>query len=452
MPEQPTTALQTAAAAQDSAETQLPPALQEFGSTGLSRSGGRITEEFLTELVGSRGARTYREIGENDPVGSAMTFSLSRLICRLPWSIEPPENPDAEELRATRLCQEAFEDMETPWSNVIEDIASMGTYGWSLLEQNFKIRGGPDEEEDWRRSNYTDGLVGWKSFRIRAQDTLVQWEFDEKGNLLGMQQMDPSQGGMRTIPLKKALLFRTTTARDNPEGRSLLRGAYRSWFYKKRIEEYEAMGIERDLAGLPKATLPMDYFAPNADDGMKRTVAAMKELVTSIRNDASGGLVLPVAYDTHGNKLIDVELMSSAGAKQIDTNAIIKRKSEEMAMSIIMDFLMLGHQNVGSFALGTAKIDLWQMSIDALARGIAETFRDYAIRLLLRINRIQVRRLPVLAYGDVANQDLGTLGSFLTSMVDASLLTPGPELEKFVRDAAKLPADETLPFDDAPTQ
>ena len=31
----------------------------------------------------------------------------------------------------------------------------------------------------------------------------------------------------------------------------MLRNSYRSWYYKKRLEEFESVGVERDLAGLP---------------------------------------------------------------------------------------------------------------------------------------------------------------------------------------------------------
>ena len=53
--------------------------------------------------------------------------------------------------------------------------------------------------------------------------------------------------------MEKCLLFRTQTHKNNPEGRSILRNAYRSWYFKKRIEEIEGVGIERDLAGIPIA-------------------------------------------------------------------------------------------------------------------------------------------------------------------------------------------------------
>jgi hypothetical protein len=63
------------------------------------------------------------------------------------------------------------------------------------------------------------------------------------------------------IPIEKMLLFRTTVQRNNPEGRSMLRTAYRPWRNKKRIEEIEGVGIERDLAGLPMARIPGKFFS-----------------------------------------------------------------------------------------------------------------------------------------------------------------------------------------------
>lgn len=453
MPDPTIQQLQTAAAAQDRSEESAPLAYREIGSSGLKRLGGVITEEYLPELQGPRGIRIFTEMSTNDPIASAMSFSLAQLLKRLPWDIVAPENATPEESAATDFVQSCWEDMDVPWSNVIEDILSEVVYGWSFLETCYKLRMGPDATQDWQRSVFSDGKIGWKSFRIRAQDTLVQWIYDQKGNLLAMEQLDPNGGGLRTIPLAKALLFRTTTVKDNPEGRSLLRGAYRPWYFKKRIEEYEAIGVERDLAGLPVVRMAPDYFSPTAPPELQRTRQIMEDLVAQVRNDTTSGLVIPVAYDEKGNKLIDFELAASPGQKAFDTNAIINRKNQEMAMSILMDFLMLGHEGIGSFALGTAKIDLWTTSIDAVASGIAQTFQQYAIKPLLRANRIPVTRAPVLSYGDVANEDLGTLADFLERMVNAGLLTPSPEMETYVREAANLPPVEEQPYGVAtPTQ
>ena len=85
-------------------------------------------------------------------------------------------------------------------------------------------------------SKYDDGLIGWRKLPIRSQDSLYQWEYDDEDNLIGMTQMPPPNFGLYTIPLEKAIHFRTRSRKGNPEGRSILRNAYRSWYFKKGIQ------------------------------------------------------------------------------------------------------------------------------------------------------------------------------------------------------------------------
>jgi hypothetical protein len=424
--------------------------MQEFGSTGLRRTGGQISEEYLLDLRGINGVKKFQEMYDNDPIAGGMIFAITRILGRLPWEVKGDDGTDPI---VTAFVQSAFEDMETPWSQVLEDALSLCTYGWSFMEMNLKMRGGPDAPNPWQVSKFTDNRLGWRSMRIRSQDTLVQWEFSENGDLLGMTQLDPNGGGIHTIPLGKALLFRTTTFKDNPEGRSLLRSAYRPWWYKKRIEDFEGIGVERDLAGLPVATLPPEYFSPSATPDQKTTLRVMQQLVTDIRQDANGGVVMPVQYDNAGHKLVSLELLNSQGTKNFDTNAIIQRKSNEMAMSILMDFMMMGHTDTGSFALGTAKIDLWTMAVEAVAKSIADTFNKFAIEKLLKWNKMSVDNPPKLVFGEVSNVDLNELGTFIQKMVQSGALVPDPELLKFVREIAKIPESE-IPagFDVNPTQ
>jgi hypothetical protein len=111
----------------------------------------------------------------------------------------------------------------------------------------------PHQKDGKTRSKYTDGKIGWRKMPIRSQETLQRWVFDESGGNMGMVQLAPPKYETTFLPIEKCLLFRSTTIKNNPEGRSFLRNAYRPWFYKKRLEEIEGIGIERDLAGLPVA-------------------------------------------------------------------------------------------------------------------------------------------------------------------------------------------------------
>lgn len=139
------------------------------------------------------------------------------------------------------------------------------TFGWSFHEIVYKRRAG-NSRDPRLNSKYTDGLIGWQKLPIRSQETLFRWEYDDHDNLTGMTQLPPPKYVMATIPIDKALHFRTKSRKNNPEGRSILRSAYRAWYFKRRIQEIEGVGIERDLAGLPTLTAPPGVDIWNTDD------------------------------------------------------------------------------------------------------------------------------------------------------------------------------------------
>ena len=183
---------------------------KEIGRTGQRRYGGNIYEEFLRELRGKRGIAVY-------------------------WNVEPGGDT-AKDKEAAEFVKSCMDDMQDTWIDTISEILSFLTYGWSFHEIVYKRRMGHTRDKR-TRSKYNDGLIGWKKLPIRAQETLYQWEYDNEDNLLGMTQNPPPDYGMFTIPMEKALLFRTKSRKNNPEGRSILRTAYRSWYFKRRIQE-----------------------------------------------------------------------------------------------------------------------------------------------------------------------------------------------------------------------
>jgi peptide/nickel transport system substrate-binding protein len=157
---------------------------------------------------------------------------------------------------------------------------SMLIFGFSYHEIVYKYRKG-DSKDPTKKSKHNDGRIGWRKMPIRAQETLFRWEIDIDGGIQAMVQTDPSTGGTYIIPIEKSLLFRTSSQKNNPEGRSILRNAYRPWYFKRRIEEIEAIGIERDLAGLPVAYLPPEYLSSTASPEQVSVLNAIKEIVGS---------------------------------------------------------------------------------------------------------------------------------------------------------------------------
>ncbi len=422
------------------------PDLDELGTTGLKRTSGFINEEFLTRLRGIQGVKTYREMADNDPVIGAIVYAIEKVITRLEWRVDPYKDDsvdgdiDQADIETAEFVESCLNDMSDSWDATLTEVLSMIVYGWSYHEIVYKRRVGPDQKDPRKRSKFTDNKIGWRKWAIRGQETLYLWNFDDDGGIQGMQQVDPYTGhGRVDIPIQKSLLFRTTSAKNNPEGRSLLRNTYRPWTFKRRIEEIEAIGIERDLAGLPIAYVPPEYLSSTATPDMQLILAAMKEIVTSIKRNENEGIIFPQIYDDSGKPLFDLKLLSSGGTRQFDTDKVITRLDQRIAMSVLSDFILLGNDRVGSFALGATKMDLWSMSVDSIAKTIADTINQHAIPRLLRLNGIKADRSPSVAYSEVSHVDLAELADYVSKMTTAGVFSPDPSLEDHLRELAGLP-------------
>ncbi len=415
---------------------------KEIGRVGQRRYGGTIYEEFLPKLRGKRGIEVYSEMADNDDVVGAILFAIEMLVRQAAWNVEPG-GCTAEDKKAAEFVESCMSDMQDTWIDTVSEILSFLTYGWSFHEIVYKRRMGKTKDRR-TRSKYDDGLIGWQKLPIRAQETLYQWEYDDEDNLLGMTQMPPPDYGTFTIPVEKALLFRTKSRKNNPEGRSILRNAYRPWYFKRRIQEIEGIGIERDLAGLPVLHAPegLDLW-----DNSKESVeirSSLEELVRNIRRDEMEGVVLPHGYE--------LELLSSGGNRQFDTNVTIDRYDTRIAMTVLADFIFLGHQQTGSFALSSDKTELFSVAIGAFLDIICQTFNSQGIPALIDINGQHFAKItdyPKMTHGDIEDADITKVAAFIKDMTGIGVLVPDDGLEDYVRQVGHLPerTSDTREFD-----
>jgi phage gp29-like protein len=418
------------------------PDLNELGTSGLRRSGGFVHEEFLNQLRGRRGFLVYREMADNDPVIGSILYAIEKVVLRLEWRIDPfDDSPEAEEIR--NFIDECMEDMSDTWDQTLASILSMLVYGFSFHEIVYKIRKG-DSKDPKYNSKHADGKIGWRKFAIRSQESLNNWMMDPEGGIQGYRQIDPAGGGFREIPIDKGLLFRTNVNKNNPEGRSLLRNCFRPWYYKRRIEEIEAIGIERDLAGLPVAKVPPEYLSSGATAAQQSVLAEITQIVQNIKRNEQEGVIFPMMYDENGKEMFSLELLSSGGSRQFDTDKVIQRYDQRISMSVLSDFILLGHEKVGSFALGSQKMDLWTMSVEAIAKSIAEVMNQYAIPRLLKLNGMNAEMAPFLTYGEVSSVDLNELSNYVQKLIGAGVITPDADLEAYLREQASLPPAENM--------
>lgn len=387
---------------------------REAGRVGIQEFSGIIDEDFVDDLTGREKLKTLKEFARNDATAYAILYALNQLMKQTDFNVRPASS-DQEDLRAAEFLKQTIEDMEHSISDMVGQINTRHTYGFAPMEIVYKRREGDN-------SQFDDGLVGWKKIEIRRPDTLHEWLFDRENDnkLIGLRQQDPSTFEYRDIPIEKLLLFTVQGEGGNPEGRSLLRGAYRSWKFKKRIEELEAIGIERGLAGLPIVYAPEEYFAEDADDDQVSILNQLEKMVQNVRRNENEGLVMPMSRDEDGNKRFELELLQSSGERQIDPSETIQRLREQIATSLLADFMLLGQgDQVGSFAMSEDKSSFFTLATESLLDDIDSKMNEKAIPKLFEFNNFDIQEYPKLEHEKIRKDDIVDVGSTLKDIAAA---------------------------------
>jgi len=381
--------------------------LKILGTTGLQKYGSQIYEEFLPELRWPRAGKVYQEMADNDSVVGSILYLAEMLIRGAKWSVEAAGKSE-EDLAAAKFLESCMNDMEVSWAATITEVLSMMTYGFSLHEIVYKVRRGKEETNPRYYSKYNDGRIGWRCLPIRSQRSIAEWNYTADNVLESVTQESDVGNKVVKIPMSKALLFRTKVSRDNPEGRSLLRNAYRSWFFKKHFEEIEGIGIERDLAGFPVLTAPADMDLWNEEDAyMVALRNRAEQVVSSVRRDSEEGLLLPHGWD--------LKLLTSSSSRQINIGETINRYDNRIAITMLSDIILIG-QRAGSFALAESKQSMLAAALQAQLLNIADVFNTTAVPRLFKYNTFKIEDFPKIVPNEIQQPSLRELALVLRSM------------------------------------
>lgn len=158
----------------------------------------------------------------------------------------------------------------------------------------------------------------------------------------------------------------------------------------------------------------------DADDPMMANVLAVAEnLVKNVRRDALEGIVLPYGWT--------FSLLKGEGKRQFEVGNIIERYDSRMAMTVLADFVLLGHQMHGSYALSSDKTELFAVAIGTYLDIICEAFNTQAIPRLMELNSAVFKdrnNHPRLVHGDIEKVNMAEMAAFLEKMSAIGLVSP----------------------------
>lgn len=423
-------------------ETTKNAPLSELGGTGLRHQNGYIDEEIVRDLQWPNCIKVYSEM-EHDALISGALYAVKQFIKSSTWAVKEYEGADkpadaAEQANFLRTC---LEDLAKPWSETLDEVLSCLTYGFSVHEIVYKRRLGRQQTNLKFKSKFNDGLIGWRKFPIRSQDTITDFKFDDHGELTHIRQQDHWNGTDSWIPDNRYLLFRTTSYKDNPRGLSILRSAYRAYYFRKNIEIQEAVGVERDLSGIPIIRIPSQLLAADATPEEKRLRSMYERMGSQVKRNDQSYILLP--SDIYGNEdtgtgqfVYDVELLSSSGSRQVNTGPVIERYDRRIMQSCLTDFLLMGGQSVGSYSLASSKVDAFKTALTSYLDNIASQMNEKAIPLLFEANGWDSSKCPRLTHDGVDATDLAGIAQLLKAGGEGGFLTPDDNIENSIRDWA----------------
>ncbi|AXN57368.1 putative portal protein [Erwinia phage SunLIRen] len=431
------------------------PAFQkdEMGSLGLKVISGRLFEEPRRNLRFPESIKTF-QIMMRDPAIAASINILKTLVRRVNWRFDAPEGFDAKDYEERIKFFETLKgDMDVEWGDFINSIMSMCVYGFSLHEKVYKVRKGKKGKYP---SRYNDKLIGWAKLPIRSQTTIDKWIFDDENReLIGARQnlgLIPHLAGSTVknfieLPRSKFMLFRYDDEIGNPEGRSPLLNAYVPWKYKVQIEEFEAMGVSRDLVGMPMIGLPPEYLDRDADPEKKAFTAYCQNIINDINANNRAGLLFPRMIDPESKMdMFEFKLVSKQGAKSYNTDEIIDRYSKQIMMSFMSDVLAMGQSKYGSYSLADSKTSLLAMSVETILRQIQNVINKDLIPQTYSLNQWDDEEHVRIVFEDIEKPDLENIAAFIQRCISVGAMEVDKSMSTYLRGLLGLPeADESAP-------
>ena len=420
-----------------------------LGVSGENTINGQIrSDEFLPELRGKKAIRKYREMRDNDSTIGAVMYATEQVLRDVDLKV-CPINDSEEAKREADFVESVLCDMDHTLDDHIAEALSCLSYGFAWFEVVYKRRVGPTQSNDKKRSKYTDGRMGVRKIAMRAPWTVSRFDVDNKtGDIQGVYQDGGYAGTTKHyIPSRKSLYYRTTSLNGDPSGRSILRNAYTSYEYLNNLQAIEAIAVERELAGIPVARIPSEYLSPDATSSQVQFKSNLEQILRDVKFNEQGYIITP--SDTYPDKdgsptnirLVDVELMSSSGSRNIDIDPIVKRYQHDIARSVLSEFLMLGSQG-GSYALSKSKTDLFLRALESYIQQIVDVLNKQLVERLWELNGLDYSLMPTIEAGDVAPHDLREIAGFLRNLNGADIsVSDHPEVIQNLMDIADLNYD-----------
>lgn len=394
---------------------------------GSSRGG------LIRDVVPSLGTRSqavaiYEEMTNSDSAVDVSLRAAKMPVMGAEYFVEPFDaSPEATEI-AEFVEFNLLQGSNSPFLNVLEDILRMYEYGFSVIEKVYEEREWSPKRSGANRRKYTM----LRKLAARPTPTIKEIVYDDNGGPVEIVQAAVQADGKpvdKTIPIEKLIIFTHNRKGGNLEGKSLLRTAYRPWYFKSNLYNIDGIQKERHGMGFPVVELPPGY--KDAD------VTAASELVRNIRTNENGGAVLPPKW---------VLRFLELPGQPVNVMQSIEHHNGAIMLNTMTQFLLLGLEGAGGGrATSGSQQDMFNKSLRYIANQICDSINLYCVPYLVGYN-FQTDKFPKLRARNLGEtKDIQQWASAMANLKAQGLINYTPETEGWVRAIIDAPLQPGVP-------
>lgn len=406
-------------------KTPLPKMDQEAGANALT--SGLI--EYVPELtLGLPAIQTYLRMYWQDAQVRTTIRAAMTPVLGANWYVKP-FSPEPDDMVIRDFCAwNLFQGMSIPWSKVLQHACSCIYLGAAVDELVWTQR-------PWVHPNKganSKNMITLQKIAPRVMSTIQKFNYDQNGGPAGVTHTkynpsDPnSQPQDVDIPIEKLLIFSYDQQSADLRGLSVLRSAYKHWYYKENFYKIDGVQKERHGAGVPLIELP-----PGFDDD---DLAFAQQLGRGIRTNERGYILQPPGW-----KISFAQLSGN----MVDALESAMHHDMMIARNILVQFINMGGSASGSSggrAQGAVLLDLFLMASKHFATLIADVFNQYLIPQLVSYN-FNVDKYPEIAFKGIGDEkDQQAMSAALRNLAQAGLITLDGETEDWIREQFDMPA------------
>lgn len=386
---------------------------------------------------------TYREMKLDGVISGSVSFIkavLSKGDVKIAYHAKSTEK-EKKVIDALNTSLNNMEDYDK--KRLISNWLQILDYGCSLNELVYERKG---------------GMFVFKTISPIHLTTVNKFEM-QGGSLKRLKLEQAENDGLvvnvgkqpNTISGDKVLFFRLEPDADFPLGKSLFYGAYTAWKAKKIMQEYEAIGVAKNLSGVLDVKVPSEYINKYFSDPTSDEAVYVANLLQQAENLHAGkGSYILSSSDTspNGIHLFEVTTVGGNGgnAQNYNVGQAIARYNNEIQLSLQSTVLSMGVEGAGSLALSSDMVNLLTLFIENIQQTISHEFRK-AVKLAFKLNGIETDNIPTLEWEKVQPLSWDDFTKGWQRLLQAGGVTPTEDLEAYFRTTGEAPtADYSKPL------